>query len=274
MDIIISKEERIGSAATERENSDEMGRDRDLLSRFMSSSADLEFRDREAERKFLRDIIISFVLAGKDSTSTALTWFFWLIAAHPSCEREILKEISSAPASTTSEVKIFSYDELKSLHYLHAAVTESMRLFPPVPINSRLTVDEDVLPDGTRVGKRWFADYSAYAMGRSEKVWGPDCREFKPERWMGDGDGDGDGDHQNVRFRPSDQWKYPVFHSGPRMCLGKEMAYVQMKSVAAAVMAESEVLPAVDGGESARRMADPPYTLSWLLKMRGGLPDL
>ncbi|KAF7847012.1 hypothetical protein BT93_L3459 [Corymbia citriodora subsp. variegata] len=200
----------------------------------------------------------------KDSTSTALTWLFWLIAAHPSCEREILKELSS----TAAEVKIFSYDELKSLHYLHAAVTESMRLFPPVPINSRLTVDDDVLPDGTRVGKGWFADYSAYAMGRSEEVWGPDCREFKPERWL---DG-GDGDHQNVRFRPSDQWKYPVFHCGPRMCLGKEMAYVQMKSVAAAVMAEFEVLPAVDGGESARRMADPPYTLSLLLKMRGGLP--
>lgn len=273
MEVIRSKEEQLESA-TGRENSDETSRDRDLLSRFMSSSADLEFRDLEEKRKFLRDIVISFVLAGKDTTSTALTWFFWLIAAHPSCEREILRELSSAAAAeaaTTSEVKIFSYDELKSLHYLHAAVTESMRLFPPVPINSRLTVNDDVLPDGTRVGKGWFADYSAYAVGRSEEVWGPDCREFKPERWLDGGDGDGDG--QSVRFRPSDQWKYPVFHCGPRMCLGKEMAYVQMKSVAAAVMAEFEVLPAAeDGGESVRRMAEPPYTLSLLLKMRGGLP--
>ncbi|XP_030456424.1 cytochrome P450 94A2-like [Syzygium oleosum] len=276
MDIIKSKEEQIESAATGRENGDERSRDRDLLSRFMSSSADLEFRNLEEKRKFLRDIVISFVLAGKDSTSTALTWFFWLIAAHPLCERKILKELSAATAaSTTSGVKIFSYDELKSLHYLHAAVTESMRLFPPVPINSRLTVDDDVLPDGTHVGKGWFADYSAYAMGRSEEVWGPECREFKPGRWLeGDGGGDGhDGDRQDGRFRPADQWKYPVFHCGPRMCLGKEMAYVQMKSVAAAVMAEFEVLPAADGGERGRRrMVDPQYTLSLVLKLRGGLP--
>ncbi|XP_030522708.2 cytochrome P450 94A2-like [Rhodamnia argentea] len=274
MDIIKLKEEQIKSAS-ERENGDEMSHDRDLLSRFMSSSADLEFRDLEEKRKFLRDIVISFVLAGKDSTSTALTWFFWLIAEHPLCERKILKELSSA-ASSKTEVKVFTYDELKSLHYLHAAVTESMRLFPPVPINSRLTVDDDVLPDGTRMGKGWFADYSAYAMGRSEEVWGPECREFKPERWLDGSDGDRDGnedDRQNVRFRPSDQWKYPVFHCGPRMCLGKEMAYVQMKSVAAAVMAEFEVSPeAEDGDKSGMRMADPPYTLSLVLKMRGGLP--
>lgn len=63
-----------------------------------------------------------------------------------------------------------------------------MRLFPPVPINSRLTVDDDVLPDGTHVGKGWFADYSAYAMGRMEEVWGRDRMEFKPERWL-NGDG-------------------------------------------------------------------------------------
>ncbi|KAL7227251.1 hypothetical protein ACSBR1_022167 [Camellia fascicularis] len=246
MSIIRSKEER------DQEHT------QDLLSRFMFSTSDFGFHDQDERRKFLRDIVISFILAGKDSTSTALTWFFWLIAGHPRCERLIYNELSSASPSNLPDN--FSYDELKKLHYLHAAISESLRLFPPVPINTRLVLADDILVDGTPVGKGWFADYSAYAMGRMERLWGSDCREFKPERWL-----DGDG-----VFQPSDQFKFAVFHCGPRMCLGKEMAYVQMKSVAAAVMYEFEI-EAVDGGGHAQRMMDPPYTLSLLLKMRGGL---
>jgi len=61
-------------------------KNQDLLSRFMLLiSSDMEFQDQKHKRKFLRDIIISFVLAGKDSTSTVLTWFFWLITGNPHC---------------------------------------------------------------------------------------------------------------------------------------------------------------------------------------------
>lgn len=262
MEIIKSKEEEVEKKKSENQN-------QDLLSRFIAVSSSMDFIDREQRRKFLRDIVISFILAGKDSTSTALTWFFWLIAGHPRCASAIRAELSSLPPPPLSETesgneekpRIFSYDELKKLNYLHAALSESLRLFPPVPINSRLTVDDDVLPDGTRVGKGWFADYSAYAMGRMEKVWGPDCREFKPERWL----------NEDGVFQPCDPFKFPVFHGGPRVCLGKEMAYLQMKLLAAVLMHEFEIV-AVDGGATAEKMMNPPYKFSLLLKMRGGFP--
>lgn len=265
MDIIRSKEGDDGTKL-QMDNGKQVHRDQDLLSRFMSSSINLEFRDHEQRRKFLRDIVISFILAGRDSTSTALTWFFWLISGHPRCACLIYKELLEvttklAMSAPESLPVTFNYDDLKKLHYLHAALTESMRLFPPVPINSRLTVDDDVLPDGTQVKKGWFADYSAYAMGRMEKLWGRDCSEFKPERWL-----NADG-----VFQAPNQFHFPVFHCGPRICLGKEMAYVQMKSVAAAVIYEFEVT-AVDGGGCPEKMKNPPYMLSLLLKMRGGLP--
>lgn len=233
----------------------------DLLSRFMASSWDMEL-NHEERRKFLRDIIISFVLAGKDSTSTALTWFFWLLEGHPECKNLINKEFTTLMASHHhSHPANFTFEDLKELNYLHAALSESMRLFPPVPINSRLTVADDTLPDGTYVGKGWFADYSAYAMGRMERIWGYDCREFKPERWLDD-----DG-----KFQALDQFKYPVFHAGFRLCLGKEMAYLQMKSVVVALMHEFEV-QVVDGGGTPEKMVDPPYSLSLLLSMKNGLP--
>ncbi|KAL2507352.1 Cytochrome [Forsythia ovata] len=252
MNIIRSREENC-------RNNDKQEHNQDLLSRFMHSASDLGFRDQDQKRRFLRDIVISFILAGKDSTSTALTWFFWLIAGHSRCEHLIYEELFAT--SSEEWPGSFSYDDLKKFNYLHAALTESLRLFPPVPINSRLTISDDILSSGTHVRKGWFADYSAYAMGRMERLWGPDCMEFRPERWLDD-----DG-----VFQPCDQFKFPAFHCGPRMCLGKEMAYVQMKSIAAAVMYEFEVV-AIDGGGCPERIWNPPYILSLLLKMKGGLP--
>ncbi|KAL2459176.1 Uncharacterized protein Fot_55194 [Forsythia ovata] len=84
--------------------------------------------------------------------------------------------------------------------------------------------------NGIHVRKGWFADYFAYAMWRMERLWGPDCIEFRLKRWLDD----------DRVFQPCDQFKFPAFHCGPWMSLGKEMAYVQMKSIAAAVMYEFE----------------------------------
>ncbi|KAL6217490.1 hypothetical protein ACLB2K_010707 [Fragaria x ananassa] len=80
----------------------------DLLSRFLSSG--------HLDEKFVIDIVISFILAGKDSTSAALTWFFWLISKHPNVETEILKEIEEK--SETGD----GYHEAKEMVYLHAAL--------------------------------------------------------------------------------------------------------------------------------------------------------
>ncbi|KQK11570.1 hypothetical protein BRADI_2g60920v3 [Brachypodium distachyon] len=250
-------------------------RDELLLSRFAAAVDGEEptelgemFRSPEAKRRFLRDVVVSFVLAGKDTTSSALTWFFWLLAANPRCERRVYQEVATTMASSSTccpgdedeeHYDDYYYEELKGMHYLHAALTEAMRLYPPVPINSRVAAAADVLPDGTAVGAGWFADYSAYAMGRMPRLWGPRCREFLPERWL-----TGDGGE----FVAADAVRYPVFHAGPRMCLGKEMAYVQMKAVAAAVVRrfKVETVPA-----AASMDAPPPYEMAVTLRMKGGL---
>ncbi|XP_037415886.1 cytochrome P450 94A1-like [Triticum dicoccoides] len=237
-----------------------------LLSRF-ASALDAEstaaagrelgelFGSPDAKRRFLRDVVVSFVLAGKDSTSSALTWFFWLLAANPRCERRVHEEVTrTAHGDDAGE-----YEGLKGMHYLHAALTEAMRLYPPVPINTRVAAAADVLPDGTTVRAGWFADYSAYAMGRMPRLWGDDCREFRPERWLGGDRGE---------FVVADAARYPVFHAGPRASLGKEMAYVQMKAVAAAVIRRFTM----EMVETPASMDAPPrYELGATLRIKGGL---
>nr|CAB3502075.1 unnamed protein product [Digitaria exilis] len=64
-------------------------------------------------------------------------------------------------------------------------------------------------------------------MGRMPGVWGKDCMEFWPERWLSEGG-------TKLRYEPS--YKFISFNAGPRTCLGKEMAFVQMKIAAAAVL--------------------------------------
>ncbi|CAN6466457.1 unnamed protein product [Victoria cruziana] len=63
-------------------------------------------------------------------------------------------------------------------------------------------------------------------MGRMKYIWGDDAEDFRPERWL----------HNGV-FRPESPFKFPAFHGGPRMCLGKEFAYRQMKIAAALLIA-------------------------------------
>uniref|UniRef100_J3M6P1 Cytochrome P450 n=1 Tax=Oryza brachyantha TaxID=4533 RepID=J3M6P1_ORYBR len=238
--------------------------DPDLLSRFKAAMDEEDggelgamFPTPEGKRRLLRDVVVSFVLAGKDTTSSALTWFFWLLAANPRCDRRVRDEVSRSPDG-----------DVKGMHYLHAAITEAMRLYPPVPFNGRVAVADDVLPGGAAVRAGWFANYSAYAMGRMEKLWGDECLMFSPERWLQVGDGDGDAGE----FVGVDAARYPVFHAGPRVCLGKEMAYVQMKTVAAAVLRRVSMGFSMEVAAPAPSMKSPPaYEMTATMKMRGGL---
>ncbi|XP_074317856.1 cytochrome P450 94A1-like [Silene latifolia] len=76
------------------------------------------------------DMLISFVLAGQDTSSSALTWFFWLVRRNNQVEQEILKEINNKKIKKQCVV-----DELKGMTYTHAALSETMRLYPPVAVD-------------------------------------------------------------------------------------------------------------------------------------------
>ncbi|RHN78332.1 putative alkane 1-monooxygenase [Medicago truncatula] len=63
-------------------------------------------------------------------------------------------------------------------------------------------------------------------MGRMENIWGKDCLEFKPERWL----------TEDGHFMSESAYKFTAFNGGPRLCLGKDFAYYQMKYVAANII--------------------------------------
>lgn len=218
----------------------------DLLSRFLSSG--------HSNEEFVTDVVICFILAGRDTTSAALTWFFWLLSSHPEVEAEILREIKQGRDSDDGAAA--AYDEVKSMVYTHAALCEAMRLYPPVPVSTKSAAEDDVLPDGTVVKKGTRISYHPYAMGRVEKVWGADWAEFRPGRWLEKVGG-------KWRFVGRDAYTYPVFQAGPRICLGKDMAFLQMKRVAAGILRRFRVVPAEES-------VAPVYVSDFTSKMKGG----
>lgn len=106
-------------------------------------------------------------------------------------EEKILKEIHRILMNRSANVKpgdplCFSREELKEMHYLHACLSETMRLYPPVPLGRKEAIEDEVLPDGTPMKKGTAIVYVTYAMGRMESISGRDCMEFKPKRWLND----------------------------------------------------------------------------------------
>ncbi|KAJ6920614.1 hypothetical protein NC651_014259 [Populus alba x Populus x berolinensis] len=223
----------------------------DLLSRFLSSG--------HSDEDFVTDIVISFILAGRDTTSAALTWYFWLLSQNPEVEREILREIKDKSESPV-------YEEVKDMVYTHASLCESMRLYPPVPIDTKVAMHDDILPDGTVIKKGTAVSYHPYAMGRLEMLWGPDWEKFKPERWL-QGAGDGVNNNGTWSFVGRDPYSYPVFQAGPRICLGKDMAFLQMKRVVAGILRSFKVVPAAKDG------VEPVFVTYLTSKMQGGFPE-
>ncbi|XP_073051144.1 cytochrome P450 86A22-like [Primulina eburnea] len=198
----------------------------DLLSRFMKKKE--SYTD-----EFLRNVALNFILAGRDTSSVALSWFFWLVTSSPRVEEKILIELSSVLMETRgSDISKWVedplvFEEVDRLIYLKAALSETLRLYPSVPEDSKHVVADDILPDGTFVPAGSSITYSIYSAGRMKFIWGDDCLEFKPERWLSE-----DG----KKFQPKDQFQFVAFNAGPRICLGKDLAYLQMKSIAAAVL--------------------------------------
>ncbi|MCL7026319.1 hypothetical protein MKW94_022166 [Papaver nudicaule] len=193
----------------------------DILSRLMS--------DRFSD-EMLKDLCLSFILAGRDTTSVGLAWFFWLMHEHPHVEKLILDEIKEIISHRKLKKMVyleavFTKDELKKMVYLEAVVSETLRLYPSVPHDAKEAKEDDILPNGVAVKKKDLIIYSMYALGRNELVWGKDCREFKPERWI-----------KNGRLVAESQFKFLVFNGGPRLCAGKQFSYIQMKMVAASIL--------------------------------------
>jgi hypothetical protein len=151
----------------------------------------------------LRDIVVSFLLAGRDTVSSAL---FMLLSKNPDVAAAIRAEAGHDSTPVTYE----------HLHYTHAVLYENMRLFPPVQFDSKFCTAADVLPDGTYVSGGARVMYHPYAMGRTPRLWGADHEVLAAPAGSGSPSSGGEGRRPQAartqRRRPAPR-AYPLRRS-------------------------------------------------------------
>jgi cytochrome P450 len=186
----------------------------DLLAILIHARA-MEGGGGPADRR-LQDQIMTFLMAGHETTSKALTWTFYLIDQHPEAAgrlRAELREVLGGRAPT--------YDDLPRLPYLGMVVDESMRLYPPVWLMSRVCQGEDAI-DGYRIPPGTLVIVSPYVLHRHPRYW-PEPKTFDPERFH----------PERAPARPP--YAYFPFSGGPRLCIGRPFAAAETRLVLATV---------------------------------------
>lgn len=162
----------------------------------------MDLSDRDA-----RDEIVTFVLAGHETTATALTWAAYLLAQHPQVSSRIEAEVDEVLGD-----RRITFDDVANLRYTASVFNETLRLYPPAPLFGRRAV-RDVDYGGFTVPKGSTVMLSPYITHRDARYWErPEA--FEPERWENS---------------TAPKFAFFPFGGGAKMCIGD--AFAKMEGV-------------------------------------------
>ncbi|KAI0187250.1 cytochrome P450 [Xylaria flabelliformis] len=167
----------------------------------------------------VRDQLLNVLLAGRDTTACALSWLFRLLVRHPHQMQRLRSEVCAVMGDSPNATR----EQIRNMPFLACVVKETLRLYPPVPLNNREAVRTTVLPTGggpdgnnpILVRKGELVVFSQYVNSRKKNIYGADADIFRPERWE-------TGELANVG------WAYFPFNGGPRQCLGEDFALMEV----------------------------------------------
>ncbi|KAL2037979.1 hypothetical protein N7G274_009198 [Stereocaulon virgatum] len=163
--------------------------------------------------RLVRDQVINVLIAGRDTTAATMSYAFRLLVRHP----DVLKKLRIEVESIIGRDEDITRAYIQRMPYLQNILKETLRLYPPVPINTRFCKQATILPLGGSPDGRspilirpgMPVAYSVYHMQRRKDLYGSDAGSFRPERWEG-------SELADLK------WGYLPFNGGPRLCLGKD----------------------------------------------------
>lgn len=168
----------------------------------------LDAHDADAAQSEQRiDDVLTVLLAGHDTITSALTWTFALLSRHPDVRSALRRELSAVLAGRDART-----DDLSSLRFTRSVLAESMRLYPPAWVLAR-QADAPHRFDGIDVEAGTIVLVSQYLLHRDERYFSRPL-EFRPERWR-------DWPSEPPRFA------YFPFGAGPRSCIGESFAWME-----------------------------------------------
>ena len=96
--------------------------------------------------QFLEGLVLNFLIAGRDTTAESLSWTFFLHRTHPHVEKRVREKSGNLIGN-----RKLTYTDLNQFSFLLAVVNESLRLYPSAPLDHKVSVSEDILPDGSKI---------------------------------------------------------------------------------------------------------------------------
>ncbi|RYC89441.1 hypothetical protein BFJ63_vAg7694 [Fusarium oxysporum f. sp. narcissi] len=188
----------------------------------------------------LKDQLLTFLAAGHETTSSAITWACYLLTKHPEYQAKLREEVRNGlPEDLAANPTVDLAGILEQLPYLNGIMHETLRLYPTVPLTMRQAIRD------TRIGDQFIPEgtdimVSIWYINRSEAIWGPDATEFKPERWITD-----DG-KPNQNGGASSNYNFLTFLHGPRSCIGQGFAKAELRCLLATMVRSFEWTLAMD----------------------------
>jgi cytochrome P450 len=192
------------------------GKGDDLLGRLLSArdAEDASFAGMSDRQ--LRDEAVTLFVAGHETTATALSWTFYLLAKHPAWRDRVQAEVDALPPGPVS------FESAAQLGTTLRVFKEAMRLYPPVDLLARRTL-EPVTLGGASAPARTIVFVSPWVVHRHAPTW-PDPERFDPDRFLPEAEA----------ARPRSAWL--PFGAGPRICIGNHFAMLEGPIVLATLM--------------------------------------
>jgi cytochrome P450 len=174
--------------------------------------------ERMSDRQ-LRDEIMTFFIAGHETTAKALSWCLLLLSDHPEIENAVRIELAEI-----LQGRAVTIDDLPKLDLTRRVVKETLRLYPPVPISSGRRAECEDIVGGFRIPAGSLIILAPYLIQRDVRYWrNPDA--FDPSRFL-------PGDAEEGRLRGT----YLPFMDGARRCIGEQFALMEMEIFLATIL--------------------------------------
>jgi len=176
------------------------------------------------------DLLI-FMLAGHDTTATALTHTLWVLGHHPEIQDRV-----AAEAAAIGDREL-TPDDVPALSYTQQVLHESLRLCPPAAGVARLAT-RDIAVDGYRVEAGSLLAVGLYALHHDPTIW-PDPYKFDPDRFTPD------------KVKARNRWEFLPFLGGGRPCIGEHFARLETTLALGTIVRALEIRSLEDDFECA-----------------------
>ncbi|CAL1271346.1 unnamed protein product [Larinioides sclopetarius] len=178
------------------------------------------YLSKEISEEDIRDQLMTFTIAGQDTTKIALSWILYMLGLHAEIRGKVYEELDLIFG--VDHERHATAEDLKNMKYLECVIKETLRIYPPVPILTRY-LKEDTTICGYQIPKGTICAVFPHVLHRDEKVF-PNPEKFEPDRFL----------PENSANRHPYAWI--PFSAGPRNCIGQKLAFMELVTITSTIL--------------------------------------